>query len=122
MLFVSKPKVDSFYIEAMPQLPRKDSCRKEVAERYLKATGETKLPKTYSLHHADWNRNHDSPDNQIIAKDDIQHNKWHRQLMNWVSKCVNSGLLKFDLSKLQYFTDDKYVIDKFNKLKQLPTA
>ena len=118
MLFVNKPVSDSYYIEAMPQLPRRDSCRKEVAERYLKATGEKKLPKSYSLHHADWDRSNDSIDNEIIAKDEKQHNKWHRQLMNWVSKCVNSGLLKFDLSKLQYFTDDNYIIDKFSKLNQ----
>jgi hypothetical protein len=122
MLFVNKPKADSFYIEAMPQLARKDSCRKEVIERYLKATGQKKLPKNYSLHHADWDRSNDSIHNEIIAKDDVQHNKWHRQLMNWVSKCVNSGLLKFDLSKLQYFTDDKYIIDKISKLNQLHAA
>ena len=118
MLFVNKPVSGSYYIEAMPELPRRDSCRKEVTKRYLRATGEKKLPKNYSLHHADWDRNHDSPDNQIIAKDAVQHNKWHRQLMNWVSKCVNSGLLKFDLNKLQYFTDDNYIIDKFSKLNQ----
>lgn len=112
MIFAEFKPSNAIYIEPMPEMKRQARCRKEVTQRYLKAAGIKKLPKGASLHHADWDRNNDRPDNCIIAKNEKQHQSWHRQLMNWVKKCVDAGLLKFDLKKLQYFTDDQYVINK----------
>ncbi len=83
--------------------------------RYLQASGKKRLPDTAQIHHANWDRGDGRLENLIIAKDQEQHENWHRQLIKFVVDSVNNGLLKFDLESLRYFSDHPLILELFKK-------
>lgn len=90
----------------------------EAEKRYLKASGQKKLPVSTQRHHANWDRADGRAENIIIAKNQKQHDNWHHQLINWVRESVNSGLLKFSIEEQKYYANDTYVVDKIKAERQ----
>ena len=111
---LSAPSKAIFFDDWKPGVRNNDKAHLAKV-RYLRASGKNRLPNTVQIHHANWDRGDGRLENLIIAKDQEQHDGWHRQMINFVVNSVNNGLLKFDLKSLRYFSDHPVVLDLFKK-------
>ena len=89
----------------------------QAVKRYLHHSGLSKLPKGTERHHINWNRSDGRPENILIAKNQEQHNNWHRQMIKFIIDCFNANILKFDLKSLRYFVDDKKLAYKLKQVQ-----
>ena len=116
MISKIEPNANAVFFDGWKPQRRNYQGANEAVKRYLHHAGLSKLPKGTERHHINWNRSDGRPENILIAKNQQQHNNWHRQMIKFIIDCFNANILKFDLKSLRYFVDDKKLA---HKLKQV---
>ncbi len=117
MISKTQPNANAVFFDGWKPGKRNYQGANEAITRYLHHTGLKKLPNGTEKHHVNWNRSDGRAENILIAKNQKQHNNWHRQMIKFIVDCFNANVLKFDLKSLRYFVDDKKLAYKLKRVQ-----
>lgn len=117
MISKIQPNANAVFFDGWKPQRRNYQGADQAVKRYLLHLGLKKLPKGTQRHHINWNRSDGRPENILIAKNQKQHDSWHRQMIKFIIDCFNSNILKFDLKSLRYFVDDKRLAYKLKQVQ-----
>ena len=97
--------------------PRKYPSDEQIKEKYKSMGLESKLNRDdLQKHHIDWDRSNNKIENMAMLTPS-EHEQIHSQLIQYVSKLVKLGTIKFDYKKPHYFVTDEKLKSQLSDLR-----